>query len=582
MIYSISCDKPSFKRVDFKPGLNVALAERTKDSTKKDSRNGLGKSTLIEIIHFCLGGGKGETLSKQQLDGWSFTLDLDIGKKRYSITRNTADQNKVIIDGDCSDWPLKPENDEKTNEQIMSSRDWNKVLGLFMFGLQLSYPDLNYAPTFRSIISYFVRRNGARGGFLNPFQQHKSQQEWDKQVNNAFLLDLNWGYAAKWQVIKDRIKVINQIKQEAKTGMLANLMGTIGELDALKIRLESQARSEEKQLNNFNVHPQYKKIEEETNELTFHSHELVNLNINDRRILEYYERSLKEEAEAKAEDITRMFTEAGVIMPGSVTKRVGDVLSFHKQVVANRKEFLTQEMERLTRNIAERETEISKLSGERAKLMQILKKHKALDEILLLQNKHQETIAQIKDLDIKIENLKKFEQGKNAVIVEQALLQQQATTDLNERKNQKEQAILLFNSNSNALYDSPGIFSIDASPTGYKFNVKIERSGSHGIGNMKIFCYDLMLAQMWAEKACSPIFLIHDSIIFADVDERQKALALELAAKESKERGFQYICTLNSDGIPEKDFSKDFDFSSYVRKVFTDATEDGGILGIRF
>jgi len=242
MIYSISCDKSSFKRVDFNPGFNVVLAERTKDSTKKDSRNGLGKSTLIEIIHFCLGGSKGETLSKHELNDWSFTLDMDIGKKRYSITRNTADQNKVIIDGDCSDWPLKPENDEKTNDQIMSSRDWTKVLGSLMFGLQLSYPDLNYAPTFRSIISYFVRRNGTRGGFLNPFQHHKSQQEWDKQVNNAFLLDLNWGYAAKWQIVKDRIKVINQIKQEAKTGMLANLMGTIGELEALKIRLESQAK----------------------------------------------------------------------------------------------------------------------------------------------------------------------------------------------------------------------------------------------------------------------------------------------------------------------------------------------------
>ena len=138
MIYSISCDKSSFKRVDFNPGFNVVLAERTKDSTKKDSRNGLGKSTLIEIIHFCLGGSKGETLSKHELNDWSFTLDMDIGKKRYSITRNTADQNKVIIDGDCSDWPLKPENDEKTNDQIMSSRDWTKVLGSLMFGLQLS------------------------------------------------------------------------------------------------------------------------------------------------------------------------------------------------------------------------------------------------------------------------------------------------------------------------------------------------------------------------------------------------------------------------------------------------------------
>jgi len=76
---------------------------------------------------------------------------------------------------------------------------------------------------------------------------------------------------------------------------------------------------------------------------------------------------------------------------------------------------------------------------------------------------------------------------------------------------------------------------------------------------MKIFCYDLVLAQLWAKRSRSPIFLIHDSILFADVDERQKALALEVAAKESKQKRFQYICTLNSDNIPKKDFRDDFE-----------------------
>ena len=147
---------------------------------------------------------------------------------------------------------------------------------------------------------------------------------------------------------------------------------------------------------------------------------------------------------------------------------------------------------------------------------------------------------------------------------------------------QKEKAILLFNSNSQALYKAPGTLSIDVRKTGLKFDVSIERSGSHGIGNMKIFCYDLMLAQIWAEKEVKPAFLIHDSIIFADVDERQKALALELAAKESARLNFQYICTMNSDAIPTNDFSADFKFDDYVRRTFTDATEDGGLLGIRF
>lgn len=582
MIHSVKCDKPSFKNIEFQPGFNVILAERTKESTKKDSRNGLGKSTLIEIIHFCLGGNKGETLKKAELKDWSFTLDLDLGNKRYSITRNALKEGKIIIDGDCSGWPVKPGIDKNTGEQTLSVREWTKVLGVLMFGLQYSYPDMKYAPTFRSLISYFIRKDGKQGGFLNPFQQFKTQKEWDKQLNNAFLLDLGWEYASKWQILKDRVNVIEQIKQEAKSGILVNLMGTIGELDALKIRLQDQITREGQQLRDFKVHPQYKNIETEANQLTFKIHELANLNIMDKNLMEHYEANLKEEVEAKPEAVTKMYEEAKIYFSNALAKRIDDVLSFHKQVVINRKEFLNSEMERMKHNIAEREQQISSLSTARVELMQVLEKHGALEEYTELQNKHQKLVAELNELNIRIENLRKFEQGKNAITVEKVTLKQQASTDLDERRAKKKLATLLFNSNSKALYDAPGELSIDILETGFKFNVSIKRSGSHGIGNMEIFCYDLMLAQIWAQKAKSPIFLIHDSIIFADVDERQTALALELAEKESKERGFQYICTLNSDTLPTKDFSKDFKLEQYVRMRLTDATEDGGILGKRF
>ncbi len=582
MIHSVKCDKPSFKTIEFKPGFNVILAERTKESTKRDSRNGLGKSTLIEIIHFCLGSNKGETLKKPNLDDWTFTLELDLGNKRYSISRNTLHTNKILIEGDCSDWTIKPTTDEKTQKQVISQRDWNKALGILMLKLQPIYDDLKYIPTFRSLISYFIRRNGQSGAFLNPFQQYKHQSEWDKQVNNAFLLGLGWEYASKWQILKDRIKILDQIKQEAKSGLLVNLMGTIGELEALKIRLDAQIKQEREQLDNFKVHPQYNQIEKDANDLTRKIHELVNLNIDEKRLLEHYESSLKDEIDAKPESVTKIYKEAGLILPDKITKNVDDVLSFHKKVVTNRKYFLKTEMEKIKNNLALRVQKVRDTSTRRAELMQALQKHGALEEFIQLQNNHQNTVSQLKDTSLRIDNLKKFEEGKSSIAVEQELLQQQAKTDLSERTLQKETAVLTFNEYSKALYEASGTLSIDISKTGFKYNVKIERSGSHGIGNMKIFCYDLMLAKIWAKKSKAHQFLIHDSIIFADVDERQKALALQLAASESNKEEFQYICTMNSDTVPRTDFNKDFDFDKYIIKTFTDASEDGGLLGIRF
>lgn len=136
--------------------------------------------------------------------------------------------------------------------------------------------------------------------------------------------------------------------------------------------------------------------------------------------------------------------------------------------------------------------------------------------------------------------------------------------------------------NSETLYEAPGRLIIDIGPTGYGFQVAIERSSSQGIEQMKVFCYDLMLAQIWSAKATNPGFLVHDSTIFDGVDERQIARALELAAKEAGRHQFQYICCLNSDAIPWKELEDGFDLRPYQRIELTDAYEDGGLLGIRF
>ena len=57
MITKVRSNMPSFREISFEPGFNVVLADRTKEATKTDSRNGLGKITLLDIIHFCLGSG---------------------------------------------------------------------------------------------------------------------------------------------------------------------------------------------------------------------------------------------------------------------------------------------------------------------------------------------------------------------------------------------------------------------------------------------------------------------------------------------------------------------------------------------
>ncbi|MEH2359208.1 AAA family ATPase [Nostoc sp.] len=109
MIHAVRCNHASFKTVEFRPGFNVVLADRTEESGRRDSRNGLGKSTLIEIIHFCLGGtiptAKG--LGSRNIRGWAFSLELTLANQIITVTRNTDDRSQVVIDGDTANWPIQ-------------------------------------------------------------------------------------------------------------------------------------------------------------------------------------------------------------------------------------------------------------------------------------------------------------------------------------------------------------------------------------------------------------------------------------------------------------------------------------------
>ncbi len=582
MIRAVRCDQKSFREVLFEKGFNVILAERTEESTEKDSRNGTGKTSLIEIIHFCLGAkiNPKTTLRTKELEDWTFMLDITLRGKEYTVCRNTSHPSNVRIEGDFTDWPLKPIHNDKENIYTMGTREWRSLLGYLLFDLPIT-TDRKYVPTFRSLISYFVRHGV--GGFQSPFKHFPQQREWDIQVHNTYLLGLNWEYASDFQIIKDKEKILQNLRNAASQGLLTGFVGSLGELEAERVRLEEKIDEAEEQLRSFRVHPQYYDIEEEANILTGKIHDITNRYTLNKQILRKYEESIAEEKDISIGKVEQVYNETGLTFSEYVTKRLGEVIDFHRKVTDNRRNYLQSEIIRLSREIEKQRSQIKSLSDERRELLTILKTHGALEEHSRLQNRVTTLGQQLEEIRNRIENLKRFEEGKSSLKIEKQSLLQDARRDFEERRVQRDKAISLFNRNSERLYAEPGMLSLDITETGYKFNVDIKRARSQGIGYMKVFCYDLMLIQLRAVYQDMPGLLIHDSTVYDGVDERQIAKAMELAAEETEKRGFQYICAINSDCVPYSSFSNKFrtDFEKFVRIELTDE-EDGCLFGIRF
>ena len=136
MLHSLTANKDSFHPVTFHPGLNLIIAKRLPASSSMDTCNGLGKSTLIRVIDFCLGAStKGkDALPVDNLTDWEFTLELDIGSSKVKVSRRCNASDDVFVDGDVRGWPLEPDMELSDGRFLFSVENWRKILGWGFYG----------------------------------------------------------------------------------------------------------------------------------------------------------------------------------------------------------------------------------------------------------------------------------------------------------------------------------------------------------------------------------------------------------------------------------------------------------------
>ena len=580
MIHSITANQPSFRAVELTPGLNVILADRAEESSRKDSRNGLGKSTLIEIIHFCLGAKvrRDRGLAIPALEDWAFTMEMSLPSERIAVTRAVVSPNTVVVRGLSDGWPELPPVD-LMEERSFTQVQWRAFLGRALFSLPAADVP-KYNPSFRSLISYFVRRG--HDAFGDPFTHHRRQPAWDMQLHVALLLGLEWRHAAQWQVIKDRDKDLKSLRKLVDRDAVPHLGGSVGELEAERVTLAQEIEDSSRALDSFRVHPEYESIRSEANQLTEELHREANENVVASRRLSLYRQAVESEEPPPADSVEDVYEEMGVVFSQQVRRSLAQAREFYGLVVRDRRRFLRKEISRLENRIAETDQRIRVLTESRARLLEILTTHGALEEMVKLQERHVARCQELERVKNQIERRREMESDRRRIARERADLAERAARDHDERRDLWNAPVRLFNLNSQALYRAPGRLVIDTTDTGLKFNIEISRSGSDAIGKMKIFCLDLALLEFSTRRRLRIDFLVHDSELFDGVDSRQRAAAIQRAREVADGTGTQYICALNSDMVPYDDFRKGFAFDEHVRLRLTDEDPAGTLLGMVF
>jgi uncharacterized protein YydD (DUF2326 family) len=357
MIYRTFSTLPSFKAMKFRPGLNIVLADKSPGATDRQTRNRAGKTSLIELIHFLTGANcaPDSIFRDEALVKYRFGLEWEVGRQRVSLERSGSEPSKLDVSGDTSHWPIQPKVEKKTGRVLLSNTPWRADLGALVFAVSDNEDDeKKYAPTFRSLLAYFVRRQSA-AAFLEPVQQSSEQLTWDQQVAISFLIGFDWTIPQAWQRLRDREKALNTLRQGAKEGAFGEVIGKAADLRTQLTLAEDHCRQVQDRVATFKVLPEYHDLEQEASRLTREINDIANQNALERQFVAELEKAIESETPPPIADLEALYSEAGVALPGLALRRFEDVRRFHESVISNRKSYLQQEMTDARQRIAQNE-----------------------------------------------------------------------------------------------------------------------------------------------------------------------------------------------------------------------------------
>lgn len=581
MIHRLSSSLQTFKSLTFGPGLNVLVADTTPESSARQTRNRAGKSSLVELVHFLTGGtaDPSSIFRNASLAEQSFEGRIDVGQDLATVRRSGARPSQIHLSGQAVERP-QTQMTLSPNEAVVSNERWKEILGAAWFRLPAE-PGAGLAPSFRSLFAYFARRD-ASGGFLSPFKHYTQQGQGEQQVAMSYLLGLDWTIPAELQRIRDQEASLRALRAAASTGAIPSGPRPSGQLRTLVAVAEERAAGIREAVGSFQVLPEYEALQAEANALTGLMNDAADANTSDLRLVSRLREAAEVEAPPPIDQVAEVYAEAGTALPGVTLRRLEEVTAFHESVILNRRSYLEQELAAAEERLSARSREMAAWDRRRATILQTLESHGALAQFAHLQQEASRLHAAAGSLREEFVAAERIEGTRADLEMERTHLARRLRQDFAERGEVLRRAIVTFEGISSALYEEAGRLEIAETPNGPTFQVTIQGGQSHGVRNMQVFCMDLTLLRLTAERGLGPGFLIHDSHLFDGVDERQVARALKIGADTSLELGLQYIVTLNSDVVPTT-LPTGFDLASQFLPVrLTDQREDGGLFGLRF
>lgn len=531
-IKRLTANKESFHSIDFEPNnFNIILGTKSKDADKKNNTgetvNGVGKSLTIKIIDYCLGSRQDshKIITKLKDLGWQFELDLEDNNKGYNIIRD-VDSGKVIF-----------------NNKELTATKLTNILEAEIFD---NVEDYKYI-SFRNLISRYLRV--PKLAYLK-WEQYKSKEDEAKSLLfNSYLLGLDTQLIINKIDNKTKINEVNKSKKYIEKDETIKKLMNGSKVSIGITNLYKEIEELEKKLSNFKISEGYNDVKLSIEKSKIKKNEIINEITKYSNTIKAIDNNLKINVDITCKKVEEIYKEAKVLFSSDMLKSLEEISSFHEQLIEGRKSRLIKDKKKYIELVNKLEEDLALIDKNINRDLNFIQDKVSTNEYERLQNRLTELKIQLEKAQQYEKLLKEFEQNIAQIKADMAQDDLKAIKYLESISDYIKGLSTKFQEYVDYIYGESKFSGIDIDNNDgnnmirYDIIPEIQGDDSDGVGNVKLFCMDLLI---WERKINNSVeFLYHDGFLFTDIDPRQVYRMLKLAYSICRNKNLQYIFNIN-------------------------------------
>ena len=544
----ISTPSKVLRNIEFHKGLNLIVDDTPTINTQLTGNN-VGKTTVLKLVDFCLGGKATEIytdfedkkseyeevkkflIEQEVLITLILTEDLDLvdKSKQIIIEKNFLQNSRAIrnING----------------EPILEKDFENKLMSLLIPNQK------SEKPSFRQIISHNIRYKDENiNNTLKTLSKYTSDYEYETLY--LFLLGCNFNSGARRQAIATKLKQ----EENYKARLEKNQSKESYEI-ALTI-LDDEILELDKKKKTFNINENFEQDLEELNKIKYKinklSSEVVKLGIHKDLIEEAKEDMENSSTNIDLKQLKALYNEAKLNISG-IQKTFEDLVNYHNIMIVEKLKFIAEDLPSLNERIRLENIKLNKLLEEEKVVSKKIAKSDSFEELEKIIAKLNEKYMLKGEFESTISNLNEVEENINRLKNELSNIDNYLFSDEFKEllKSQIKKFNKFFSTVSNELYGESYVLGFSeeinkkTNQTFYKFS-SFNLNMSSGKKQGEILCFDLAYI-LFADSEKIPClhFLLNDK------KELMHDNQLLKVADFVKKNNIQLIISILKDKLPE-------------------------------